>query len=83
MALASVGNVLQRQRNCGAETQHVCDMEVNHKDYVQKYFPFDTVLKYHTFFANGVQFECVSFASIPTKLNTHRSSQNTGWRRAD
>jgi len=47
MALASVGKVLQRQRNFGAETQHVCDMEVNHKDCVQNYFLIDTVLKYH------------------------------------
>jgi len=31
-----VGNVLQRQRNFGAETQHACDMEVNNKDCVQK-----------------------------------------------
>jgi hypothetical protein len=34
MAVASLDNVLQRQRNYGAETQHVCDMEVNHKDCV-------------------------------------------------
>ena len=47
MALASVGSVLQRQRNFWAETQHVCDTEVNHKDCVQKYFLFDAVLKYH------------------------------------
>ena len=49
MALASVGNVLQTQRNYGTETQHLCDMEVNHKGCVQKYFLFDAVLKYHRF----------------------------------